>query len=30
MNAMQYYICKRILDEAQAKNDPICQDDWDG
>lgn len=27
MNAMQYYICKRILDEAQAKNDPICQDE---
>ena len=26
MNAMQYYICKRILDEAQAKNDPVCQD----
>ncbi|MCE7886327.1 MAG: hypothetical protein DYH13_02330 [Alphaproteobacteria bacterium PRO2] len=26
MNAMQYYICKRILDEAQAAKDPICQD----
>lgn len=26
MNAMQYYICKRILDEAQAAKDPICAD----
>jgi hypothetical protein len=25
MNAMQYYICKRILDEAQAAKDPICE-----
>lgn len=26
MNTMQYYICKRILDEAQAAKDPICAD----